>query len=322
MKRLAGIVLGISAIANIFLLLFIFQRATPPSLPATELAQEYPLLSKRIFTESQNDIIINFVTLRKKINEYIASHNLSQENAATHFSLYFEYLPSGNSIGVNEKTPFIAASLLKVPIIMGVYKYIESGKLNKETVLTLRDSDLDPMYGSLWKRGIGATIQVIDAIKLTLTESDNTAKAVLFNNVPLSTLNDVFDYLDIPNDTKDNAPVVSAKNYSSILRSLYLSSYLTQEHSSEILELLTQSKFNDKLAAGIPPSVKVAHKIGVHDTTSATESIYTDCGIIYVPKRPYALCFMMRDSEKNAQLHMKALSKMIYDYVANANTSK
>lgn len=320
MKKVVFIVLGLSLIANILLFVFIASQAKPPKEEVSSSTNDYPLLSKRIFIESQNDIIVNFVELRKSLNEYAIKHHLDG-NADTQFSMYFEYLPSGNSIGINEKSSFIAASLLKVPIIMGVYKYIETGKMKEDTMLTLKEADLDPNFGNLWKKGIGATISVADAVKLTLSDSDNTAKAVLFNNVPIQTLTDVYNYLDIPSDTDSNAPVVSSKNYSSILRSLYLSTYLSLDNSQKILSLLTTTPFNDKIAAGVPNDVKVAHKIGVHDTSNPKGSIYTDCGIVYATKRPYILCMMMRDSEDNVRTHMKAISRIIYDYIKKANTT-
>lgn len=320
MKKTVFIVLGLSLIANILLFTFIASQAKPPKEEITSSTNDYPLLSKRIFVESQNDIIVNFVDLRKILTDYVKKNHL-EDNNDTSFSMYFEYLPSGNSIGINEKSSFIAASLLKVPIIMGVYKYIENGKIKEDTMLTLNDEDLDPNFGDLWKKGIGATISVSEAIKLTLSDSDNTAKAVLFNNVPIQTLTDVYNYLDIPSDTESNTPVVSAKNYSSILRSLYLSTYLSLDSSQKILTQLTTTPFNDKIAAGVPNGVKVAHKIGIHDTANSKGSIYTDCGIIYATKRPYILCMMMRDTEDNVRTHMKTVSRIIYDYIKKANTA-
>lgn len=321
MKKAVFIVLGLSLIANILLFVFIASSAKPPKEDIASSTNDYPLLSKRIFVESQNDIIINFVDLRESLLEYANKHHLN-DTKDTSFSMYFEYLPSGNSIGINEKSSFIAASLLKVPIIMGVYKYIESGKLKEDTILTLKDADLDPYFGNLWKKGVGASVSISEAIKLTLSDSDNTAKAVLFNNVPIQTLTNVYNYLDIPSDTDSNTPVVSAKNYSSILRSLYLSTYLSLDNSQKILSQLTDTPFNDKIAAGVPNDIKVAHKIGIHDTANPKGSIFTDCGIVYAPKRPYVLCIMMRNSEDSVRTHMKAVSRIVYEYIKKANTTR
>jgi beta-lactamase class A len=324
MKRILFIVLGFSLIANILLGVFIFNQAHAPDITDNKTAQDYPLLSPRLFTDTKNDIIINFVSLRRTLSAYVREHQLydSTKTDNIRFGMYFEYLPSGISIGINEKTSYVAASLLKVPIIMSVYKFIESGKIKEDDLLTIKEEDLDPNFGDVWKKGVGAKISANEAIQLALIKSDNTAKAVLFSHIPANTLDEVFNYLDIPNDVNGDTPVVTPKNYSSILRSLYLSSYLTPDYSSKVLTYLTQSDFNDKISAGVPANIKVAHKIGVHDTQDQTKSIYTDCGIVYVPKRPYMVCLMMRDTEENAQLHMKAVSKLIYDFVSSANKAQ
>jgi len=321
MKRFILIAIAFSLVINIILIAYVAYKPKNTNSIASLSPQDYPLLSKRIFVENQNDLIINFVELRNKLNSYAKTQKLTDEKAndSILFGLYFEYLPSGISIGINEKTPFVAASLLKVPIIMGAYKYIEAGKMQEDTVLTIQEKHLDPSFGELWKKGIGAKISVSDAIKITLQQSDNTSNAVLFDNIPATTLDEVTNYLDIPNEVEGNTPVVSAKNYSSILRSLYLSTYLSPEHSNKLLKQLTDTPFTDKIRAGVPNDVIVAHKIGVHESTNSEKSIFTDCGIVFVPKRPYILCAMMRDTEENTRIHMSELSRIIYEYITQSN---
>lgn len=247
-----------------------------------------------------------------KLNDYVSG-------IKDQFGVYFEYLPSGVSIGMNEKDEFILVSLLKVPVVMAVYKNIEQGTTNPNDMLTITQADQDSKFGDLYKEPLGTKISVQDAIRLTLTQSDNTAKNLLGHTLSNADIVDVFDYLDIPKDTQGQNLVVSPKNYSSILRSLYLSSYLQKEHSNEILNYLTQSNFNDKLIAGIPSSVKVAHKIGVYDPNTNDMPVFTDCGIVYAIKRPYILCMMTKSKEENARVYMSTISKMIYDYVVSAN---
>ncbi len=312
MSRIAlGIIIG-SVLLNVILALYIFRPPQQTNHSSLETSRTtLPFLSPRVFIQNPNDIIINFMNLRSKLRDYANS-------IPEPLGVYFEYLPSGVSIGINEKESYVLASLLKVPLVMGIYKRIEEGRLHKTDMLTIQEEHLDPFYGTLWKRGAGTTLSVEELIHLTLTQSDNTAQRVLFAQLPDKDLEDVFDSLDIPKELTGTQPVVTPKNYSSILRSLYLSSYLKEENSNEILAFLTQSPFNDKLAAGIPAEIPVAHKIGVHLGGSQQNEIYTDCGIVYVPKRPYILCMMVKTTEKQAQVYMEHISKIIYDYISQA----
>jgi beta-lactamase class A len=312
------LILSISVIVNIILIQFVVLSPHQTSIGQSTTPEKFPLLSKRIFVENQNDLLINFIPLRNELNDY---HSKTKSPVG----IYFEYLPSGVSIGINEKENFILASLLKVPQAMAVYKQIDAGKMREEDVLTVKEENLDPFFGNLWKKGVGTKLTVKEAVDLMLKESDNTAKSVLFYALPDGSLEEVFDYLDIPKELDGKSVVVTPKNYSSILRSLYLSSYLSKEHSSEIIETLSNTKFNDKLPAGIPKNIKVAHKIGVHTQVSGKNLVYTDCGIIYEPKRPYILCVMVKpeeEEEEEARKIIKDVSKIVYDYVSNANSSK
>ena len=274
--------------------------------------ESYEFLSPRIFVEDQNDILINFVDLRLALRNELLGVEMEK------VGVYFEYLPSGVSIGIHEKNEFVIASLLKVPMVMAIYKEKEKYGLDMNEMLTVQENDIDPYFGDLWKNGLGTKLTINEAVRHTLIDSDNTAKNLLFHRLSEGSLENIFDALDIPKDLESNAVVVTPKNYSSILRSLYLSSYLEMEHSEEILDLLTQTNFNDKLRAGIPENIKVAHKIGVYSPGQVTET-YSDCGIIYVPKRPYILCLMHQGDEESSRQIMSKVSKMVYEYVSKAN---
>lgn len=299
----------ISIALNVFLVLvLIFTRAVAKSgqQPVYDIAL-YPFLSKRIFAESQNDILINFIPLRNALQEYIGKQ-------PEEIGVYFEYLPSGNSIGINDRMEVRFASLIKIPVVMSVYKQIELGKLHLNDNFTIKKEHISKLFGDIWKRGEGALISIREAIEASLIASDNTATRVLAETLPQGAIDDVFDSLDIPKDKTEGVHVISPKNYSSILRSLYLSSFLSRENSNEILSLLTRTNFNDKLPAGAAPDVKVAHKIGVFDLEEA-DRIFSDCGIVYAEKRPYILCIMVNASEEKSREHMVYLSKMIYGYL-------
>lgn len=298
-----SLIISISINAILSIILARIQNAPPKETKSNT----YQFLSKRIFSEDQNDIIINFVPLRTALREYLKEQK-------EEIGVYFEYLPSGTSIGVNDQMEVRFASLIKLPVIMAVYKQIEQGALKKDTVLTISEENIHQGFGELWKKGAGTKITVEEAIMLALIDSDNTALRVLVSSLPQGAIEHVFENLDITIDTGQGYPIISPKNYSSILRSLYLSSYLEFNHSNEILNILTKTNFNDKLPAGVNPEVKVAHKIGTFEIGEG-ESVFSDCGIIYVPNRPYALCIMVTSDEDASRTHMVHISKMVYGYI-------
>ncbi len=298
-----SILLAISIFLNIVLL--VTCRNGCDNKP---LVSQYPFLARRIFNENFNDILVNFLDLRTNLRSTVAPY----ENT---FSFYFEYLPTGTSIGVNEKEEFYAASLFKLPVIMAYYRQLERLKQREDPLLTISKEDIDKEFGDLWKKGVGYKIKMSDAIKLAIVDSDNTAIRLVVPQITESDFEHVYQALDIDLRTDDGGARLTTKGYTSILKALYFSSVLEKDDSNQILDLLTKTKFVDKLPSGVSDEVPVAHKIGVYNKNGENEA-YMDCGVIYVPNRPYALCMLSISDEQKARERMQLISKKIYDYVS------
>ena len=283
----------------------------------------YPFLAKRLFLNHPNDIIINFTPLRDQLETYIAAQK-------EQIGVYFEYLPTGTSININGKEEFYRASLVKLPVVMRAYKYIEAGMLSLDDVLTIEQKQLNKEYGDVWKQGVGTKITVRDVIQAILVKSDNTAFNVLYEKVNVQLRNDlpsgdlsaddVYDYLDIPHNTGSISPMITPKNFTSILKGLYFSSYLSYLHSNEILNSLTQPRTEDWIRSAVPSTIRVADKIGVYTAEPAAQHVYADCGIIYYPERSYSLCIMIRsDNATTAVPQIHDISKKVYEYIQQPN---
>jgi len=301
----------LSASINLLLLFLLLTNQRDPKEyveKSTSTSIDYPYLSRRIFVENPSDIIINFVPLRNQLKTLLSDY-------PDQVSMYFEYLPSGISIGINEKNEVRLASLSKIPTVISIYKKIENGELSIEDQIEIKPEFIDPQFGTTWKKGIGATISIEEAITSAITESDNTSHKLLKSLLTTEEINAVYEYLDIPFHKETNYPLISAKNYSSVLKSLFFSSYLTLNSSQEILEIMTKTIYHDKIPAGVPQNTPVAHKIGVYKQTNDSISHYSDCGIVYVPNRPYILCIMVKNDEDFARSIMQQISEMTYQYI-------
>ncbi len=272
-----------------------------------ESYSRFPFVSKRVFLNNPNDIIINFVPLRKALRSYVDAENGK-------VGVYFEYLPSGVSIGVNATEEVRLASLSKVPLAMSILKKVENGEIKLSDTLHLKEEHLDNRFGEFWKKGVGTPVTIEELIKASLQQSDNTAYQTLYAILSDREVMEVFDNIEIEM-TSSSTPIVSPKSFSSIFRSLYLASFLMEEKSNYLLDILTKTDFHDKIPAGVPSGILVAHKIGVFDRVDTLDKVYTDCGIVYEPLRPYILCIFVQDSEDKAIKHMSLISKMVYGYV-------
>lgn len=271
-------------------------------------ATDYPLLARRIFIENPNDSIVNFAQLRQQFQAYFDDNEIKG-------SLYFEYLPTGTSARITADDEQVAASLMKLPAAMDAMKAIENGKISADQPITLRPEWLDAGYGELYKKGAGYTLTLKEAIRIMLTDSDNTAlKAVGFTTMNMVAQEDsVLRAVDVDITQNSNLTVsIGARSYGSFLKCLYFACYNNRENSNELLTYLTESRFTNRLVAGVSDtSIKIAHKIGVYDT------VQSDCGIVYIPNRQYLICAMVNGSDDTTtNARIAALSKIAYEYVA------
>lgn len=282
-------------------------------LAATSITDSgsYPLLAKRVFVYDPNDTIINFTPLRQQLNTYFSDNQLSG-------GVYFEYLPTGTSVRISDDSQEVAASLIKLPVAMELYKAKELGKISLDKVIALKQEWLDSGYGDLYKQGAGYKLSLDEAGTIMLEKSDNTALQAITYSIDglIPTDQAVFNSLDVDyHQNTDLSLSLSSKAYSSILKCLYFSCYLDQNDSEAILKKLTESDFNDRIVAGVTDKdVPVAHKIGV-----AGQTTQSDCGIVYLTERNYIFCALLNEPDDAASSsHIADMSKITYQFVKSA----
>jgi beta-lactamase class A len=89
--------------------------------------------------------------------------------------IYVRHLKTGQTVAIHADTLFPTASMIKIPITLGMFDRIEKGEIKYDSVLTYRDSLLyegDDILGS-FKDGEKITLSKV--LMLMITTSDNTA---------------------------------------------------------------------------------------------------------------------------------------------------
>ncbi len=275
---------------------------------------DHSLLNPVVDSSLNKHFIINFQPLRRSFDSIKAHYSPNTR-------VYFSYLNNAAWVGVGERDLFTAASLIKVPLAMAVYKAVEDKKLDVEDVYDLEEIDLNSEFGELYKDGTGSRFTVERLIEIMLTQSDDTAANALYKiltRIGLSDpLNEVYrsmgwefrDFNDAP-----NYGVIHVKVLSNMFLALYNATYVNPEHSQQILEHLTNTPFNNQIVAGVPKGILVAHKIGIYEP----DGTISDCGIVYAPHREYVLCAASSGlSRDRADEFVKEVSQAAYEYVLN-----
>jgi len=277
------------------------------------LSSKVAMLDVSEFLQEQKTMAVSYAPMKQSLIDYRTNHNL-----AGRYSVYFEDLTTGAWVGLDEKDTFIPASLLKMPSVVAILKKLETGGIAMDTTVTLTPGMIDFESGTLAYNGAGYVITVRELLTYVTKDSDNTALWALNSLLTPDEYSAARAAVGLPFKSVEDDAAVSPKQYSNILRSLYLSTYLRREFSQLALSMLSETEYTNELQAGIPASVNIAHKVGFYQTGG----YYHDCGIVYVLEKPYILCVMSKDStlvEANAAI--SGVSSIVYEYVTSGHTA-
>src|SRR6185295_4012205 len=108
--------------------------------------ENFPYISQQVLNGDGDDVIVNFLPLRKQLHQIIDPYQNT-------FAMYFEYLPSGTSIGINRTDEFTAASLLKIPVVMAYYNRKEALGIKGDELVEILPNEINDKYGNLYKKG-------------------------------------------------------------------------------------------------------------------------------------------------------------------------
>lgn len=260
-----------------------------------------------------------FSELRPFKEELVAKvEQLKAEGLAEEIAVYFRDLNNGPWIGIKERDNYQPASLLKVPMMMGVLKLAESDpSLLKKKVTYDGPMDLHQNMPPGIGLEAGKRYTILEILFSLIEHSDNRAVWMLDKLYGQKSLRDpVFRELGIPSMEDSPNMEISMKNYSSFFRVLYNASYLNREMSDMALHILSSSEMKGALAGGVPASVTVAHKFGRMNLNPRRPQMH-DCGIIYYPDHPYLLCVMTRgDDVGKLTTAIREISGFVYNTVS------
>lgn len=237
-------------------------------------------------------------------------------------SVYYRDLNNGPWFGINQDTTFSAASLLKVPVLIGYFRLARANpQFLKETVVYDPKvhfiPNMTPTLIIPTPMTPGRAYTVLELLERMITMSDNNAAAMLLYHKPEFDVVAELKNMGIPVQVKNEDAWITVRGYSSMFRILYNSTYLEPDQSDLALQILTASKFSQGLDSGIDAPHPIAHKFG--ERTIGDLRQFHDCGIVYYPGRPYLLCVMTRGKEMVDLMGVVAgITRIVHDSVTEA----
>ncbi|HVA38364.1 MAG TPA: serine hydrolase [Candidatus Dormibacteraeota bacterium] len=204
-------------------------------------------------------------------------------------------LRTGETIGYNAQASLPAASTIKVPVMVEVFRQLELGKFTLEQEMTLQNSDRDDGWGDLADAPAGSRYTVRRLLWLMITESDNTAANMLIRLVGRAHVNQTMralglDHTELSDYIRSYGDIRSirttAGDMAKLMAMIAHGEIVDEWSCGEMLEIMAGQQINTLLPASLPSDVVIAHKTGsLHDTLN-------DVGVVYVAGAPYAIAVM------------------------------
>ncbi|MBN2570636.1 MAG: serine hydrolase [Ignavibacteriales bacterium] len=243
---------------------------------------------------------------------------------------------SGNEIMVNEKETFHAASTMKTPVMIEVFKQSDENKFDltdsiliKNEFKSIVDSsifsmDIDRDSGENFYECIEQKKPIIELVKDMITVSGNLTTNILIEIVNAKNITETMRDLGAK-DIKVLRGVEDMKAYELglnntvtaydlmlIFKAIAEGEIVSEDVCKQMLDILMQQKFRSKIPALLPEDVKVANKTG------SISGVEHDSGIVFLPDgRKYVLVILAKnllDTEAGIKVEAE-ISKMIYDFI-------
>jgi len=252
-------------------------------------------------------------------------------------------LATGDTLFINADSSFHAASTMKVPVMVELYRRSQLGGFSMGQALMIVNQfasivdgssyTLDPASDSdttLYQR-LGARVPIDTLMRLMITRSSNLATNTLIALVGAENVTRTMRELgaariQVRRGVEDGKAferglnnTTSARDLAVILRAIEEGRATPPAGTQGMREILLAQEFNEKIPAGVPAGARVAHKTG--EITAHSH----DAAVVYpADRRPYVLVVLtrgIRDAAVSSRL-IADLSRLVYAHsTARAITS-
>ena len=254
------------------------------------------------------------------------------------FAVAFKNLSNGEAFSINGDSVFHAASTMKTPVLIEVYRQAAEGKFSLNDSVVLRNEFSSIVDGSPYSldssddseqelyRHIGEKRTVSALLYQMITVSSNFATNLVIGMVDAKNVTQSMrklgaNKIQVLRGVEDNKAFAKGLNNTTTANDLRLifenianGKAVSPDASAEMIRVLLDQHFNEIIPAQLPAGVKVAHKTG------SITGVQHDSGIVFLPDgRQYVLIILSKNlvDEKAAVKAMANVSKLIYDYVMN-----
>jgi beta-lactamase class A len=253
------------------------------------------------------------------------------KDSGAEVAVAFRTLDGREKLLLDADKPFHAASTMKVPVMIELFRQAEAGTLSLDDPLPIVNRFRSIVDGSPYTlsegddsdREIyaaeGKTMTLRQLCEAMITVSSNFATNLLIERLGVENIRKTTaalgaEGMQVLRGVEDDKAYEKGLNNTTTARGLLVlferlaaGKAVSASADAAMIEILKRQAFRDAIPAGLPAGIPVAHKTG------NITRIQHDAGIVY-GDRPYVLVILVRglDDEKKAKALIAGLSREIH----------
>ena len=254
------------------------------------------------------------------------------------FAVAFKDLATGDTLLINDQEYFHAASTMKTPVMIEVYKQAAAGSFSLNDSFILKNEFKSIVDSSVFSlnanddsekelyRHLGEKRTLYNLVYDMIIMSSNLATNTVIELVNAKSVTQTMrqlgaKHIQVLRGVEDSRAfekgfnnVITANDLMVIYEKMANREIVDSASSQAMIKILLNQQFNKIIPARLPKDVKVAHKTG------NISHVQHDSGIVFLPNgKKYVLVILSKNlqNEEKAIKTMAEVSEMIYKYVNN-----
>jgi beta-lactamase class A len=243
--------------------------------------------------------------------------------------VYVRHLRTGAIVAINADTIFPTASMIKIPITIGMFNKIEQKEIDYDTILTYKDSLLYEGEDLLGSFKHGEKIALSKVLMLMITTSDNTASLWCQSLAGKGTaINDIllkagFQFTRVnsrtpgreANRSKYGWGQTTPREMAELLVKIREGKMISARASERIYRNLVRIYYDSESLSQIPPYIQAASKQG------AVNRSRSEVVLVNAPHGDYVFCVITKNqqdeswnSKNEGYLLLRGVSRLLWNY--------
>ena len=255
----------------------------------------------------------------KEIKKYL-------ESRIGNYSFFFEDLSSGYVYGYNENVKMTAAGCMKLPIAIALIKKEEDGELSFLDKVKIEKED--KVYGTgIIHEFNEREYTIFELLVAMLIQSDNTAANKIIDILGIDKINETIKLLGLKNTVlnrkvtdernkdDDIENITTAYDLGQLWKILNNSTYLNENNSTMLIDILTRQQKKNKLALYLQDDFK----IDISSKTGDKKGVENDTELIKLNKGTFSFTVMSKDIPNSVYgtVTLAKSGKMMWDNIIN-----